>query len=202
MPARKLLRPACALRLVAAAAGIVGVVARAATEGRRLGVVSGVGVPVVGAIAAGRPIEARHESFQSENSYDTPGETPYPSLAVDARMFAGSGDLVAMQIEGDSMIDAGILDGDYVVVRRQKTVENGEIAAVFIEGEGTLKRLFYNNPIDGPEGDFSGQENSAFVRLEAANDRFDPLVITEDNQKEVTVFGKYVGLVRGDLRVL
>jgi repressor LexA len=162
-----------------------------------------VGLPIVGAIAAGRPIEARHEAFQSEGPYDN----SYPSLAVDARMFAGSGDLVAMQIEGDSMIDAGILDGDYVVVRRQKTVENGEIAAVFIEGEGTLKRLFYNNSIGSqgnelPGEDFPGEENSAFVRLEAANDRFDPLVITEDTGKEVVVFGKYVGLVRGDLRIL
>ena len=175
----------------------------------------GIGLPVVGAIAAGRPIEARSEPFLSADPYDN----SYPSLAVDPRMFAGSGDLVAMQIEGDSMVDAGILDGDYVIVRRQKAVENGEIAAVFIDGEGTLKRLYTNSEIPesaAPEStnsdntdhglDSSSNHGSSSatetVRLEAANERFDPLVITEDNRKEVLVFGKYVGLVRGDLRIL
>ncbi len=172
---------------------------------------AGVGVRVVGAIAAGCPIEARHQSFLTADPYDN----SYPSLAVDARMFAGSGELVAMQIEGDSMIDAGILDGDYVVIRRQQTVENGEIAAVFIEGEGTLKRLYYENRPEyagsesGPVAPAAAgspvppeNEDTAFVRLEAANDRFDPLVITAEKRKEVIVFGKYVGLVRGDLRIL
>ena len=104
-------------------------------------------------------------------------------------MFSGSGNLVAMKIEGDSMIDAGILNGDYVILRRQETVENGEIAAIFIEGEGTLKRLYW------------GSESND-LRLEAENENFNSMTITEENRKEVVVFGKYVGLVRGELRVL
>ena len=109
-------------------------------------------------------------------------------------MFAGSGDLVAMKIEGDSMVEAGILEGDYVILRRQETVENGEIAAIFIEGEGTLKRLYWDSDVD------SNELHS--VRLEAENQNFDSMTITEENRKEVVVFGKYVGLVRGELRVL
>jgi len=212
----------------------------------------GVGLPVVGAIAAGRPIEARSEAFLNADPYDN----SYPSLALDPRVFAASGELVAMQIEGDSMIDAGILDGDYVIVRRQNQVENGEIAAVYIDGEGTLKRLYFDrvpganedewresdsldteNPSAGVEecegsarpgkeaegsqrrpalarGGRTGtraprseapraaSSSRSSVRLQPANERFDPLVITDDNRKEVTVFGKYVGLVRGDLRIL
>ena len=99
-----------------------------------------------------------------------------------------------MKIEGDSMVEAGILEGDYVILRRQETVENGEIAAVFIEGEGTLKRLYW---------DSDGESNeSRSVRLEAENQNFDSMTITEEKRKEVVVFGKYVGLVRGELRVL
>ena len=146
------------------------------------------GLPIVGSIAAGYPIEARTEDIAD------PYTGNHPHLAIDPHMFSGSGDLVAMKIEGDSMVEAGILEGDYVILRRQETVENGEIAAVFIEGEGTLKRLYW---------DSDGESNeSRSVRLEAENQNFDSMTITEEKRKEVVVFGKYVGLVRGELRVL
>ena len=145
-------------------------------------------LPIVGAIAAGHPIEARSEAFTEAN------DGSHPHLAIDPNMFSGSGNLVAMKIEGDSMIDAGILNGDYVILRRQETVENGEIAAIFIEGEGTLKRLYWDSESE------SNEPNS--LRLEAENENFNSMTITEENRKEVVVFGKYVGLVRGELRVL
>ena len=70
----------------------------------------------------------------------------------------------------------------------------GEIAAIFIEGEGTLKRLYWDSESE------SNDQNS--LRLEAENENFNSMTITEENRKEVAVFGKYVGLVRGELRVL
>ena len=146
------------------------------------------GLPIVGSIAAGYPIEARTEDIAD------PYTGNHPHLAIDPHMFSGSGDLVAMKIEGDSMVEAGILEGDYVILRRQETVENGEIAAVFIEGEGTLKRLYWDS-----DGELNGPRS---VRLEAENQNFDSMTITEEKRKEVVVFGKYVGLVRGELRVL
>jgi repressor LexA len=111
-------------------------------------------------------------------------------LPIDPRMFVESGEVFALRVEGDSMINAGILDGDYVIIRRQDTVEEGDIAAVIINGEGTLKR-WHSRSADG---------TMQHVRLEPANERFDPIEITEDDAKEIMVFGKYVGLVRGNLR--
>ncbi len=149
---------------------------------------TGEGLPIVGAIAAGNPIAAREINFTDSC------DGSHPHLAIDPHMFAGSGDLVAMKIEGESMIDAGILNGDYVILRRQETVENGEIAAIFIEGEGTLKRLYWDSEVDSNE--------PHAIRLEPENQNFDSMTITEENRKGVVVFGKYVGLVRGELRVL
>jgi SOS-response transcriptional repressor LexA len=124
------------------------------------------------------------------------------------------------------MIDAGILDGDYVIIRRQETVEEGEIAAVLVNGEGTLKRWHHRIPEEAPEEKADRGNRGAFpggalpkevttqettqetaretaqetVRLVAANERFAPIEITADDRKEVMVIGKYVGLVRGELR--
>jgi SOS-response transcriptional repressor LexA len=140
-------------------------------------------------------------------------------------MFASSGELVALQVEGESMIDAGILPGDYVIIRRQDCVEEGEIAAVLVDGETTLKRWHRQQRsgrsariASGPAAVFSGGpsgklsrarqesketvETVETVRLVAANERFAPIEITEDDRKEVIVFGKYVGLVRGELRIV
>jgi repressor LexA len=170
------------------------------------------GVPIVGAIAAGRPIEARSDSFRSEpfrardTDIDNPHGSEYQSLAIDPGLFTASGDLVAMKIEGDSMVGAGILDGDYVIIRRQSEVEDGEIAAVLVDGEGTLKRVYrqtYPSPrLGGSDQQEPVASGPRAIRLQPANERFDPIVITEENRKEVLVFGKYVGLVRGDLRIL
>lgn len=165
-----------------------------------------VGVPVMGAIAAGYPAPSRSEEFLSPDPSNS-----YPALAIDPRMFASSGDLVALQVEGDSMIDAGILQGDYVILRRQDAVDPGEIAAVLVDGEVTLKRWHHTvipgvetpGPLEeSPAEESPEEEFQETVRLVAANERFAPITITEGDRKEVIVLGKYVGLVRGELRIL
>jgi len=83
-----------------------------------------IDVPLVGAIAAGRPILAE------ENIED---ELPLPSTLV------GHGKLFALRVQGESMIEAAIRDGDTVVVRQQPVAENGEIVAALIDGEATVK---------------------------------------------------------------
>ncbi len=82
------------------------------------------GIPILGTVAAGRPILA----VENPEGYVT--YTP-----------EGSGDYFALRIKGDSMIRAGIMDGDLVVVRSQQTAENGEIVIALLEEEATCKRL-------------------------------------------------------------
>ena len=83
-------------------------------------------VPVVGRIAAGVPITAEQ---QIEDVF------PLPAQLV------GSGELFLLRAQGDSMIDAAICDGDWVVVRQQNTAENGQIVAAMLDGEATVKML-------------------------------------------------------------
>lgn len=81
-------------------------------------------VPMVGRIAAGIPITADQ---QIEEVFPLP------------RQLVGSGELFILKVVGDSMIDAAICDGDWVVVRQQRTAENGEIVAAMLDGEATVK---------------------------------------------------------------
>ncbi|MDP9800267.1 repressor LexA [Arcanobacterium wilhelmae] len=85
-----------------------------------------VNVPLVGRIAAGGPILSEQVV---EDVFPLP------------RQITGDGDLFMLEVSGDSMIDAAICDGDWVVVRRQPTAENGEIVAAMIDGESTVKAL-------------------------------------------------------------
>ncbi|MFQ5655337.1 MAG: transcriptional repressor LexA [Planctomycetota bacterium] len=123
-------------------------------------------IPIAGRIAAGVPIE----------SLDVEAQT----LPISPRAFAASGEVVALCVEGKSMIDAGILPGDYAIIRRQPRVENGEVAAVSIDGEGTLKRW---------------RRKGMRVALEAANRRFPPIPLGR-RSLEVRVYGKLIGVVR------
>ncbi|VEI12620.1 transcriptional repressor LexA [Trueperella bialowiezensis] len=83
-----------------------------------------INVPAVGRIAAGGPILAEE---LIDDIYPLP------------RQFTGTGDFFMLEVSGDSMIDAAICDGDWVVIRRQHTAENGEIVAALIDGEATVK---------------------------------------------------------------
>lgn len=168
------------------------------------------GVPLVGAIAAGKPFESYTDGFLTSDAPEEFGnfssatqqsEIPQSEIPIDPQIFVESGDIFALRVEGDSMVNAGILDGDYVIIRRQNSVEEGEIAAVLINGEGTLKR-WHTHKTYTHKTAAEDNPGSQSVSLQPANERFDPIVITEDDAKDVLVFGKYVGLVRGNLRNL
>lgn len=120
-------------------------------------------VPLVGRIAAGSPILAEE---QVEAVY------PLPASIV------GSGPMFMLEVRGESMIDAGILDGDMVVIRSQKEALDGEIVACLVEGEeATVKRL---------------QRKDGKVILHSENPRFEPMVFTEG----VEILGKVVAVFR------
>lgn len=118
-------------------------------------------VPVIGKITAGEPILA------VENIQDT---FPVP---VD---FLGNGEFFILTVSGDSMIEAGINDGDYVIIRKQSHCQNGDIVAALIEDEATIKRFY---------------KEKNWIRLQPENRSMDP-IITSD----VIILGKLVGLYR------
>jgi repressor LexA len=121
-------------------------------------------VPLVGEVAAGTDVLAE-ENLQE--LLPLPGE------------FTGDGELFMLRVRGDSMIEAGILDGDYVVVRSQPTAERGEIVVAGIPGgEATVKTY---------------QRDGDRVVLVPANPALDPMVFAAD---EVTVFGRVVTVLR------
>ncbi len=121
-------------------------------------------LPLAGRIAAGRPIEA----IEQQDTLDVPS------------LFEGSGRF-ALQVRGDSMIDAGILEGDYVIVEKRNTARNGEIVvALLADGEATLKRFY---------------KDADRVRLVAENPRYAPIVA-----RDVALQGVVVGLVRAPVR--
>lgn len=122
-------------------------------------------LPIMGRIAAGVPIEAIN---------DAP-----PSIAVPGQMVKGAGRHYALEVKGDSMIDAGINDGDVVVIRETGTAEEGDIVVAQVEGyEATLKRF---------------RRNGDMIVLEAANPAYEPRVLPKG---AVSVQGKLVGLIR------
>jgi repressor LexA len=135
-------------------------------------------IPIVGIIAAGEPIE----------SCTDVGDQPRRWLDIAPQAFATSGVVVALKIEGTSMQDAGILSGDLAIVRRQPTVENGEIAAVTVDGQGTLKTVRL-------ETSRSGRRTRHRVRLEGAHPEFEDIAVDPEKQP-LEVFGKLVGIIR------
>lgn len=121
-------------------------------------------LPMLGRIAAGVPIEAISEASQT--------------VAVPGTM-VGHGAHYALEVKGDSMIDAGINDGDVVVIREQTTADNGDIVVALVEGyEATLKRF---------------RRRGSAIALEAANPAYETRVLRED---QVQVQGRLVGLIR------
>ena len=110
-----------------------GLIRRDSTKPRALEVLDGSqgrgrSVPLVGRVTAGLPILAT----QNIEEY----------LVLPQEML-GSDELFCLRVQGESMIDVGILDGDIIVVRQQETAENGEIVVAMIEDEATVKRIFY-----------------------------------------------------------
>ena len=128
-----------------------------------IGKSSGISIPLIGTVTAGQPIFA-YENY--EDYYNFPvGE------------FRGE-DLFMLRVEGTSMIDAGIMNGDKIIVRRQNTAENGEIVVALVEDSATVKRFYYKN----------GQ-----VILHPENETLSDMIYTAG---EVSILGKVVGLMR------
>ena len=118
-------------------------------------------VPVVGRVAAGYPITAV-ENIES-----------YVTVSDEIRR---GRELFALRVQGESMINAGILDNDIVIVHRTPVAENGEIVVALVGDEATVKRFY--------------KENGHF-RLQPENDCFEPIIV-----EEVAILGKVISLVR------
>lgn len=124
-------------------------------------IVNSVSLPVVGTIAAGQPILAE------ENWTD--------KIVINENFFFGS-NLFVLQVKGESMIECGIFDGDYVVISKQSVANNGEIVACLIDNEATVKRFYKEN---------------GFFRLQPENSSMSPIYTDH-----VEILGKVVGLMR------
>jgi repressor LexA len=120
-------------------------------------------VPVMGRIAAGEPIEVI--------------ETDYGTVTVNKDLLKGR-KAYALKVKGNSMIEANILNGDYVIIREQNTADNGDIVVALIEGEATLKRFY---------------REAKRMRLEPANKKMSPIYVKSGDFK---IQGKMVGVMR------
>jgi repressor LexA len=119
-------------------------------------------IPVLGTIAAGTPILAE------ENI-----EEYFP---VSPDFVKGTSKVFMLKVKGDSMVNAGILDRDYIVIRKQETAMNGEIVAVLLEDEATVKRFF---------------KKANSIKLMPENDFMEPIEV-----KDAKILGKVIGVIR------
>ena len=122
-------------------------------------------VPIVGRVAAGTPILA------VQNLEGT--------VTIDRDFLACRSDVFALRVKGDSMINAGIFDGDLIFARQQKTAERGEIIVAQVDNEATVK---YYHPL------------ADHVELRPANPRYRPIIVKKD--KDFTIAGKLIGVMR------
>lgn len=126
-----------------------------------------VEVPLLGRVAAG-----------ALYLQDT---VPDGSVQMDRLLLGPHEEVYALRVKGESMIDDGIFDGDYVFVRKSPHAQQGEIVVAMVEGEATVKR-FYR------EGDT--------IRLQPANATMEPILIQKHEFRETTILGKVVGIYR------
>jgi len=122
-------------------------------------------VPIVGRVQAGEPILAV-ENIEGYINLD--------------RSFVSSGDVFLLRVQGDSMIDAHIQDGDFALVKPQSHAENGDIVVALIEDEATIKKIFKKRDL---------------IRLEPANPKMEPIVVKK-GEKKITIVGKVIGIFR------
>lgn len=122
-------------------------------------------IPIIGRVRAGEPILAV-ENIEGYINLD--------------RNLASSGDVFLLRVQGDSMIDAHIQDGDFAMVKPQPNAENGEIVVALIEDEATIKRIFKKRDL---------------IRLEPANPKMESIVVKK-GEKRVIIVGKVVGIFR------
>src|SRR5262249_34085613 len=124
-------------------------------------------IPIVGRVAAGEPILA------VENVQDT--------VRVDRVLIGNHREVFGLRIVGESMIEDGIFDGDYVFVKKTPTARPGEIVVAMIDGEATVKRYF-------PEGDV--------IRFQPANRTMAPIMVRKADFRTVDIIGLVVGVYR------
>jgi repressor LexA len=135
-------------------------------DGRHLGQAhSTLTIPIIGRVKAGEPILAV-ENIEGYINLD--------------RSLVSSEDVFLLRVQGDSMIDAHIQDGDFALVKPQPNAENGEIVVALIEDEATIKRIFKKRDL---------------IRLEPANPHLEPIIVKK-GEKKVAIVGKVVGIFR------
>ena len=126
-----------------------------------------VDVPVLGKVAAGQPMLA------VQNYEDT--------VKVDRFFIGQNREVFALRVKGDSMIEAGIFDGDYVFIRKQLQASSGEIVVAMIGDEATVKRYY-------PEGDT--------IRFQPANAAMSPIIVRKRDFRSVNLLGVVIGVYR------
>ena len=126
-----------------------------------------VEVRVLGRVAAGLPLLAE------ENVIDT--------VRVDRMLVRGGREVFGLRVTGDSMIEAGIMSGDYIFVKKQSTAERGDIVVALIGDEATVKHFY-------PERDY--------VRFQPANSQMAPILVRASDFKSTMLLGKVVGVYR------
>ena len=124
-----------------------------------------ISIPVVGKVAAGEPILAT----ENIEDYMSIGESFFSKDSL-------RNDNFILKVQGESMINAGINDGDYIIVSKQSTALNGQIVVAMIDGEATVKRFY---------------KEKDYIRLQPENDNMDPIIA-----KDVQIIGKVIGLFR------
>jgi repressor LexA len=124
-------------------------------------------IPILGRVAAGQPILA------IEQATDT--------VRIDRMLIGGHREVFGLRIVGESMIEDGIFDGDYVFVKKTPTANSGDIVVAMIEGEATVKRYY-------PEGDR--------IRFQPANSNMQPIFVRKSDLKSVDIIGIVVGIYR------
>jgi repressor LexA len=122
-------------------------------------------LPIVGRVRAGEPILA----IENIEGY----------INLDQSLIS-SDDVFLLRVQGDSMIDAHIQDGDFALVKPQPNAENGEIVVALVDDEATIKRIFKKRDL---------------IRLEPANPHMEPIVVRK-GERRVTLVGKVVGIFR------
>lgn len=125
-----------------------------------------VEVPIVGRVSAGLPI------FAEENIEGT--------LIVDYLLVKNPDKVFALRVRGTSMVNAGILDGDFVLVRQQPIAEQGEMVVVLIEDEATVKRFY---------------KDKDKIKLQPENDTMEPIIV-DSKENNIRIIGKIEGVIR------
>lgn len=130
-----------------------------------VGTESTIAVPIVGKVAAGEPILAT----ENIEDYMSIGESFFSRDTLQNDNFI-------LKVQGESMIEAGINDGDYIIVTKQSTARNGQIVVAMIDGEATVKTFY---------------KEDGHIRLQPQNSSMDPIIV-----KDCQIVGKVVGLFR------